>query len=84
MLEVATAINATLLLLAGQTLQDFAGLSEEQWASVEVVVKLGGGGSSIAAAKWQQQEQHKQLSRCNSSSVSLTLPLEVNMNTPLY
>lgn len=64
----------------GQTLQDFSGLSEEQWASVEVVVKLGGGGSSIAAAKWQRE--HKHLSRCNSSSVSLTLPLEVNMNTP--
>jgi hypothetical protein len=34
-----------------------------------------GGGSSIAAVKWQQD--HKHLHRCNSSSVSLTLPLEV-------
>lgn len=59
----------------GQTLQDFSYLSEEQWASVEVVVKMGGG-SSMAAVKWQKEHGH--LHRCNSSSVSLTLPLEVS------
>lgn len=60
---------------AGQTLQDFAALSADDWASVEVVVKLGGGGSSQAAAKWQAE--HKHLQSSNSSSVSLTLPLDV-------
>ena len=50
-------------------------LSADDWASVEVVVKLGGGNSSQAAAKWQAE--HKHLQRSNSSSVSLTLPFNV-------
>jgi hypothetical protein len=78
--ESAAVLGLLFLSKTGQTLQDFAGLTEQQWSSVEVVVKLGGGGSSITSAKWQQE--HKHLHRCNSSSVSLTLPLEVRLLTP--
>lgn len=63
------------LLGIGQAMSDLQHLSEQDWASVEVLVKLGGG-SSAAQAKWQASHAH--LHRCNSSSVSLTLGLEVS------